>query len=79
MKKLLLVLSVIILYTAPSFADVLQPNIPREEYLKYRQERLVYKQRIALVKRVCGDDFSSDKECKVKLKQEIKEIEKLIK
>ena len=79
MKKFLFIFTLFVIYSAPAFSDVLNPHITSEEYRKIRQERQIYRQRIAFVERVCGDDFAGDKYCKTKLKKEIKEIEKLVK
>lgn len=79
MKKLLFIFALFVIFTVPVFADVLNPHITAEEYSKIRQEKQVYRQRVAFVKRVCGNDFAEDKYCKTKLKKEIKEIEKLVK
>ena len=79
MKKTLFVSALLILLAAPILADVLNPNIPKDEYMNMRENRRIYRERISLLTRVCGNDISDNKVCKAKLKQEVKEIEKLIK
>jgi len=79
MKKLFLIIFLGMFVVAPAVADIINPNIPKEEYLKTKENRRIYRERMSLITRVCGRDISDYKLCRAKLKKEMKEIETLIK
>lgn len=79
MKKLFVFVFLSMFIASPVLADIINPNIPMEEYSKMRENRRIYRERMSLITRVCGNDISDSKVCKSKLKKEMKEIEKLIK
>lgn len=79
MKKIF-ILFLILFLGVPVFADLINPNIPKDKYYKVRIDKRVYNQRISLLKRICGTDLLSEdkKACKSRLKKEMKEIEEII-